>query len=246
MGGLLLPMRGLWALSGSPRSRVVPECWARSSAGPSLAERDRVDRAVIATASELFECRHYPGVVAICTDALESEPECVPLLLIRARAHIALRRDLDAQADLRDIIGLDSLCSLAFRLLGELAARRDENESAAIFFREALRLDPGDREAADWLLVVTSVRPAAVATTFPAPATAAGRFPRARTPDDVRLPLRELSIRRLTQPELAAQYPRVRRAIVSRSVRHADRVSARWIPRTANSVASRRLLCSTS
>lgn len=119
----------------------------------------------------------------MCSDALEGEPECVPLLLIRARAHIALRRDLDAQADLRDIIRLDSQCSLAYRLLGELAARRDENESAAIFFREAIRLDPGDREASDWLLVVDiSVRPAAVAQKLPAPAAAAGRFPRARTP----------------------------------------------------------------
>lgn len=137
----------------------------------------------MATASELFECRHFPSVVAMCTDALEDEPECVPLLLMRARAHIALRRDLDAQADLRDIIRLDAQCSLAYRLLGELAARRDENESAAIFFREALRLEPNDREAADWLLIVgTSVRPAAAAKKLPAPAAAAGRFPRAESP----------------------------------------------------------------
>jgi hypothetical protein len=142
-----------------------------------------VDRGVIATANELFEGRHYPGVVAMCSDALEGEPECVPLLLIRARAHIALRRDLDAQADLRDIIRLDPQCAVAYRLLGELAARRDENESAAIFFREALRLAPGDREASDWLLVVdASVRPAAVAQKLPAPAAAAGRFPAGRFP----------------------------------------------------------------
>ncbi len=123
----------------------------------------------------------------MCSDALDNEPDCVPLLLIRARAHIALRRDLEAQADLRDIIRLDPKCSLAFRLLGELAARRDENESAAIFFREALRLDPGDTEARDWLAIVdtqrfaqdASIRPAAVATKLPAPATAAGRFPSA-------------------------------------------------------------------
>ena len=131
----------------------------------------------------------------MCSDALDNEPDCVPLLLIRARAHIALRRDLDAQADLRDIIRLDPMCSLAFRLLGELAARRDENESAAIFFREALRLDPGDAEARDWLSIVdASLRPAAVAQKLPAPATAAGRFSRAesqprfakgtRSPDD--------------------------------------------------------------
>jgi len=132
---------------------------------------------VIATASELFEARHYPSVVAMTTDALEAEPECVPLLLIRARAHIALRRDLEAQADLRDIIRLDPRCASAFRLLGELAARRDQNQSAAIFFREALRLCPSDQAAADWLQIVeASVRPAAVATKLPAPATAAGRF----------------------------------------------------------------------
>lgn len=120
----------------------------------------------------------------MCCDALESEPECVPLLVIRARAHIALRRDLDAQADLRDIIRLDPQCGIAYRMLGELAARRDEHESASIFFREALRLDPDDNEAADWLQIVDStVRPAAVSKKLPAPAAAAGRFssPEART-----------------------------------------------------------------
>lgn len=136
----------------------------------------------MATASELFEARHYPGVVAVASDALDTEPDCVPLLLMRARAHIALRRDLDAQADLRDIIRLEPQCGVAYRLLGELAARRDENESAAIFFREALRLDSTDREAHEWLAIVeVSVRPAAVANKLPAPATAAGRFPPLRT-----------------------------------------------------------------
>ena len=137
----------------------------------------------MATAGELFESRHYPGVVALVSDALEDEPDCVPMLLLRARSHIALRRDLDAQADLRDIIRLDPQCGLAYRLLGELAARRDQNESAAIFFREALRLDPGDREAADWLAIAeASIRPAAVASKLPAPAAAAGRVPSSASP----------------------------------------------------------------
>src|SRR3954469_10199534 len=137
----------------------------------------------MATASELFEARHYPGVVALVSDALDAEPECVPLLVIRARAHIALRRDLDAQADLRDIIRLDPQCGIAYRLLGELAARRDENESAAIFFREALRLDPGDREAIDWLLVVdNTVRPAVVAKTRRPPAPRIERVARGTHP----------------------------------------------------------------
>jgi hypothetical protein len=142
-----------------------------------------VDGGVIATARELFQCRHYPSVVAVITDALESEPECVDLLVIRARAHIKLRRDLDAQSDLRDIIRIAPTCGVAYRLLGELAARRDENESAALFFREALRLDSDDHEAAEWLQIVeTSVRPAAVAKKLPAPAAAAGRFPITHAP----------------------------------------------------------------
>ncbi|MBL0212600.1 MAG: hypothetical protein IPQ07_01810 [Myxococcales bacterium] len=143
-----------------------------------------MDRGVIATAAELFEARHFPGVVAMCTDALESEPECVELMVIRARAHIGLRRELDAQADLREIIRLEPQCGIAYRLLGELAARRDENESAAIFFREAIRLDPDDQQARDWLQIVdVSLRPAAAARKFPAgSAAAAGRFPVTRAP----------------------------------------------------------------
>lgn len=118
-------------------------------------------------------------MVAACTDALDDEPECIPLLLIRARARMALRRDLDAQADLRDIIRLDPRCGLAYRLLGELAARRDENASAAVFFREALRLDPDDREAHDWLQIAMAPRPAAAAIQLPAPAAVVGPFPSA-------------------------------------------------------------------
>jgi hypothetical protein len=95
---------------------------------------------------------------------------------------MALRRDLDAQADLRDIIRLDPRCSLAYRLLGELAGRRDENASAAVFFREALRLDPDDREAHDWLQIVSAPRPAATVTRLPATAVAAGGFSPALAP----------------------------------------------------------------
>jgi tetratricopeptide (TPR) repeat protein len=121
---------------------------------------------------------------------------------MRARAHIALRRELEAQADLRDIIRLDPSCGSAYRLLGELAARRDENDSAAIFFREALRLDPDDQAADDWLQIVdNSLRPAAVAQKLPAPAAAAGRFPRARTNRTLSSPAR--SPRPGSQPRFA-------------------------------------------
>lgn len=138
-----------------------------------------VDRGVLATANELFEARHYPSVVAVINDALEAEPEHVPLLIVRARAHFALRRDLEAQADLRDIIRLDPQCGAAYRMLGELAARRDEYESAAIFFREALRLSPGDGDAADWLAIIEATSRPAAAARF---STAAGRFPNGTRP----------------------------------------------------------------
>ena len=155
----------------------------------------------MATASELFEARHFPGVVELVSDALYDAPECIPLLLLRARAHIAMRRDLEAQTDLREIIRLDPQCSIAYRLIGELAARRDENESAAIFFREALRLDPDDGEASDWLMIVeATVRPAAVAQKLPAPAAAAGRFPRPESQPRFAKGTRSPDEERVTQP----------------------------------------------
>jgi tetratricopeptide (TPR) repeat protein len=167
-----------------------------------------VDHAVLATANELYEARQFPGVIAVVTDALEDEPDCVALLLLRARAHIALRRNLDAQADLRDIIRIEPQRGIAYRLLGELAARRDENESAAIFFREALRLDPGDQEASDWLLIVeTPARPAAAAQKLPAPAAAAGRFPPARGPVQRGRTANDGQPRSVSAPARTAQRP---------------------------------------
>lgn len=131
-----------------------------ATAGLWLAALRAVDRGVIATAAELFEERHYPNVVAICSNALNDEPDCLPLLVIRARAQMALRRDLDAQGDLRDAIRIDPSCGVAYRLLGELATRRNHTSAAVAFFREALRLDPEDREAQDWLLIAEAlVRP---------------------------------------------------------------------------------------
>ena len=137
---------------------------------------------MIGAAVELYACRHYPSVVAACTDALDHEPGCVELRLLRAKALLRLRRDVDAQHDLREVIRLEPKCGLAYRLLGELAARRDEHESARIFLREALRLDPHDREANDWLAVVGDlVRPTAAADKLPAIAAAVGAsFPRGR------------------------------------------------------------------
>ncbi len=157
---------------------VISSGCSRHLVAHPLLSRFGVGHAVLATAAQLFEARHYPSVVALVSDALEADPEDLELLMLRARAHMALRNELESQADLRDIIRLDPQCSLAFRLLGELAARQDENDSAALFFREALRLDPGDQEAEDWLSIVQiSSRPAAAVQQLPAPSAAAGRSP---------------------------------------------------------------------
>lgn len=136
---------------------------------------------MIGAAVELHRAGHYPSVVAVCTDALEHAP-CVELRLLRAKALLRLRRDVAAQADLRDVIQEAPTCGPAYRLLGELAARRDEHESARIFLCEALRLDPDDREASDWLAVVERLaRPTAAANKLPAIAAAVGAsIPRAR------------------------------------------------------------------
>lgn len=141
-----------------------------------------MDASVIAAAVELYRARHYPGVVAACGDALEEEPGCIELRLLRAKALLRLRLDVEAQLDLREVIQKEPKCAPAYRLLGELAARRDEHESARIFLREALRLDPHDREATDWLAVVASmVRPTAAADKIPATAAAVGASDRDRT-----------------------------------------------------------------
>lgn len=105
-------------------------------------------------------------------------------MVLRARANMGLRRDLDAQSDLRDIIRLDARCAIAYRLLGELAARRDENPSAAIFFREALRLDPNDLSARDWLAIVEGAPRVPAFPPTRMPESAVPRFARGTNPGE--------------------------------------------------------------
>jgi tetratricopeptide (TPR) repeat protein len=133
---------------------------------------------VLRAAIELYQARHYSSVIAALADAIESDPANLHLKLLRAKAWLALRCDLEAQQDLSDVIRTDPRCSTAYRLLGELAVRKDEIASARIFLREALRLDPGDVEAKDWLALTEKhvVRPSAAAEKLPAAAAADGHF----------------------------------------------------------------------
>lgn len=145
-------------------------------------------------ALELYGARQYPGVVAACQDALFDDPGNVNLRLLRARALMALRRDAEAQNEISECLRLEPGFGAAYRVLGELAARRDEIESAKIFLHEALRLDPDDTEAREWLEVVHAmVRSTAAADKLPAAAAVVDHLspplPRARgtrPPPDLR------------------------------------------------------------
>lgn len=117
--------------------------------------------AIVAAARELFAARQYAGVVAVCNDAVAELPAddraVIALRLLAARSLLALRRDADAQAEIRACLGHDPQCGPAYRMLGELAARADELASAKIFLREAVRLGPDDDEAREWLGIVEAM-----------------------------------------------------------------------------------------
>jgi len=159
---------------------------------------------VLRAAIELYRARHYSSVIAAMEDAIEYEPGNQHLKLLRAQAWLALRCDLEAQQDLSDVIRTDPKCSIAYRLLGELAVRKDEIASARIFLREALRLDPGDREARDWLaLTDPTLRPSATAEKLPAAAAAEGHFSPRAAPERARS---DVSTRRAAQRARVATF----------------------------------------
>jgi hypothetical protein len=177
-------------------------------------------------AIELYRAREYPGVAVVCADALDHQPDNLHLRILRAKALLALRNDLEAQDELAECVRRDANCVAAFRLLGELGIRRDQPETAAVFLREALRLDPHDAEAEEWLRLAMNMtrrtrqvgatarpplRPATAAEKLPAAAAVAGHF--SPTPASATTPalpvasgfgnyLREIGV--LTEPQLRA------------------------------------------
>jgi tetratricopeptide (TPR) repeat protein len=113
---------------------------------------------VLRAALQLFRAREYPAAAVVCGEAIDDDPDNLYLRLLRARALLALRNDGEAQHELAECVRRDPRCAEAYRLLGELGIRRDEADSAAVFLREALRLDPGHAEAEEWLGVAESMR----------------------------------------------------------------------------------------
>ena len=114
-------------------------------------------RSITLAASELFEQGHYPGVVAVCTDALASVADHIELRILLARALIALRQDALARRQLGLILQQDPNSSIAFELLGEIAFRADDLGSAEIYFRESTRLNAYNEGAQIWLDLVESM-----------------------------------------------------------------------------------------
>lgn len=149
---------------------------------------------VMRAALELYRSRQFPGVVAVCADALDNDPDNLHIRLLLARALLALRRDIEAQSHLRDCLRRDPRCAPAYRHLGELAMRRDELQSATIFLREATRIDPDDRDAHDLLRVVQELvrpnQPTAAVEKLPAATVAVGCPSPSRDPSSPPIPSR--------------------------------------------------------
>src|SRR5688500_16898449 len=94
---------------GSRRRGPLPPHVGRPRwCSPRVAPRRRVARrvvkgkgvdpaSVLRAALELYRARQYPGVAAVCLEAIETQPDNLYLRLLRARALLALRNDQEAQ-----------------------------------------------------------------------------------------------------------------------------------------------------
>jgi Tetratricopeptide repeat len=127
----------------------------------------------------MFRAQQYTGVAALCADALDGEPDNLELRVIRVRALLALRRDEEAQRELSRILRWSSqtgeVTAEVFRLLGELAIRREKLRAAETFLRQALRLSADDRKTKALLeLVQSSNQPTVAVEKLPAATATVG------------------------------------------------------------------------
>ena len=132
-------------------------------------------REAIQTATELYHRRHYTTVLAVLRDVVTEHPDCIEIRLLRARSFAALRRDGEAQRELRHALSIAPKHPAPYQLLGELALRHDRLAAARVFLTEALRLDRSDRHTQDMLRIVKSlIQPTAAVEKLPAAAVAVG------------------------------------------------------------------------
>jgi hypothetical protein len=123
----------------------------------------------------MLHAREYAGVVSLCGEALESDPDNLDLRIIRARALMALRRDDEAKRELGRVLRWHSPSAEAYRLLGELAIRSGKLEAAETFLRHAVRLAPAEPSLAALLdLVQSSNQPTVAVEKLPAATATVG------------------------------------------------------------------------
>ncbi len=104
--------------------------------------------------------------------------------ILLARALIALRRDEEAHRELSQCLRHQPRCAEAYQLLGHVSVLRDEFDSAAIFLRECLRLNPHDAAAQDLLDILDNrwIQPTVAVEKLPAATAAVGPFVRPSEP----------------------------------------------------------------
>ena len=128
---------------------------------------------------ELFRERHHPGVVAVCTAAIEQEDQGdhVPLRLLLAHSLMALRRNKEAHEQLSICLRKQPRCAEAYRLLGHISLLNDQLESSRIFLRTARRIDPRDTRSTELLDIVERlIQPTVVVDKLPAATATVGSF----------------------------------------------------------------------
>jgi tetratricopeptide (TPR) repeat protein len=138
---------------------------------------------VAARAESLVKGRRYEEALALCRRELTNRPSALEVRLVFGRALMALHRDDEAETEMNEVIRRSPRCAEGYRVLGELAFRRDQHERAAEFLGEAVRLAPNDAASMVLLDIVREVgarqtvpeTPAAAAAKLPAAAAAARR-----------------------------------------------------------------------
>jgi tetratricopeptide (TPR) repeat protein len=113
-----------------------------------------VSEAVVRAARDLLDAGRYAAVVAVCCEQLELRPADVALLLLRARAWIALGRSAHAIDDLREVLAIDPQCAGAYRALGRLLLRAGDLSAARAALLGALQLSGDDLQVREQLAAV--------------------------------------------------------------------------------------------
>ena len=106
------------------------------------------------SARDLLDSGQYAGVVALCSQQLELRPADVAMLLLRARAWIALGRAAQAIDDLREVLAIDPLCAGVHRALGRLLMGAGDLSAARGAFLGALWLAGEDGELREQLAAI--------------------------------------------------------------------------------------------